>query len=44
MSQFFSIHPDDPQRRLIGQAVQILRGGGVIVDHSSARFHSWIRS
>lgn len=31
MSQFFSIHPDNPQTRLIQQAVQILRKGGVIV-------------
>ena len=31
MSQFFSIHPDNPQPRLIQQAVQILRQGGVIV-------------
>jgi len=31
MSQFFSIHPDNPQPRLIRQAVEIIRGGGVIV-------------
>lgn len=31
MSQFFQIHPDNPQKRLIDQAVEILRGGGVIV-------------
>lgn len=31
MSQFFSIHPDNPQPRLIQQAVQVLRQGGVIV-------------
>jgi tRNA threonylcarbamoyl adenosine modification protein (Sua5/YciO/YrdC/YwlC family) len=31
MSQFFQIHPDNPQLRLIHQAVEILRGGGVIV-------------
>jgi len=31
MSQFFDIHPDNPQRRLIGQAVAIIRAGGVIV-------------
>lgn len=31
MSQFFHIHPDNPQGRLINQAVQIIRGGGVIV-------------
>jgi tRNA threonylcarbamoyl adenosine modification protein (Sua5/YciO/YrdC/YwlC family) len=31
VTQFFSIHPDNPQPRLIRQAVEILRGGGVIV-------------
>ena len=31
MSQFFSIHPDNPQSRLINQAVEIINGGGVIV-------------
>lgn len=31
MSQFFQIHPENPQPRLIKQAVDILRGGGVIV-------------
>jgi tRNA threonylcarbamoyl adenosine modification protein (Sua5/YciO/YrdC/YwlC family) len=31
MSQFFQIHPDNPQSRLINQAVDILKGGGVIV-------------
>lgn len=30
MSQFFQIHPDNPQQRLIGQAVEIIRRGGVI--------------
>lgn len=30
MSQFFSIHPETPQPRLIKQAVEILRDGGVI--------------
>ncbi|NLW05467.1 MAG: threonylcarbamoyl-AMP synthase [Pseudomonadaceae bacterium] len=30
MSQFFEIHPDNPQQRLIQQAVTILRNGGVI--------------
>ncbi len=30
MSQFFQIHPDNPQPRLIKQAVEILRGRGVI--------------
>jgi len=31
MSQFFQIHPDNPQQRLINQAVEVLRQGGVIV-------------
>lgn len=30
MSQFFQIHPDNPQHRLIVQAVDIVRSGGVI--------------
>jgi len=31
MSQFFSVHPETPQTRLIRQAVEILNRGGVIV-------------
>lgn len=31
MSQYFSIHPDNPQPRLIRQAAEIVRSGGVIV-------------
>lgn len=31
MSQYFEIHPENPQVRLIRQAVSILEGGGVIV-------------
>ncbi|MCB1693673.1 MAG: threonylcarbamoyl-AMP synthase [Pseudomonadales bacterium] len=31
MSQFFRIHPENPQARLIHQAVDIIRAGGVIV-------------
>ena len=30
MSQFFSIHPENPQPRLIRQAAEIIRGGGVV--------------
>ena len=30
MSQFFQIHSDNPQHRLIHQAVEIIRSGGVI--------------
>jgi len=31
MAQFFEIHPENPQLRLIHQAVEIIRKGGVIV-------------
>lgn len=31
MSQYFQIHPENPQIRLIRQAVQIIKEGGVIV-------------
>jgi len=31
MAQFFSIHPDNPQPRLIKQAAEMLRDGAVIV-------------
>ena len=30
MSQFFQIHPENPQIRLIKQAAQIIRSGGVV--------------
>lgn len=30
MAQFFAIHPDNPQERLIKQAADIVRGGGVL--------------
>ncbi|MPQ56850.1 L-threonylcarbamoyladenylate synthase [Duganella sp. FT27W] len=30
MSQFFQIHPDNPQIRLIKQAAQIIHGGGIV--------------
>lgn len=29
MSQYFEVHPENPQQRLLKQAVQILHGGGV---------------
>ncbi len=29
MSQYFEVHPDNPQPRLLKQAVQVLHGGGV---------------
>ena len=31
MSQLFQIHPDNPQKRLIAQAVEIIRQGGLVV-------------
>jgi tRNA threonylcarbamoyl adenosine modification protein (Sua5/YciO/YrdC/YwlC family) len=31
VSQFFQIHPDNPQARLVRQAVDIIRAGGVVV-------------
>lgn len=31
MSQYFEIHPDNPQQRLIKQAVDIINKGGVII-------------
>lgn len=31
MAQFFSIHPDNPQPRLLRRAAEIVRAGGVIV-------------
>ena len=30
MSQYFEVHPDNPQPRLLKQAAQILHGGGVV--------------
>jgi tRNA threonylcarbamoyl adenosine modification protein (Sua5/YciO/YrdC/YwlC family) len=30
MARYFDVHPVDPQPRAIGQAVEILRGGGLI--------------
>ncbi|MDD9173570.1 MULTISPECIES: L-threonylcarbamoyladenylate synthase [Aliivibrio] len=31
MSQFFYVHPENPQARLISQAVAIIRDGGVVI-------------
>ena len=31
MAQFFQIHPENPQVRLIRQAAEIVRGSGVII-------------
>ncbi|GAA1920714.1 L-threonylcarbamoyladenylate synthase [Streptomyces sodiiphilus] len=31
MAKYFDVHPQNPQRRTIGQAVEIVRSGGLIV-------------
>ena len=31
MAQFFAIHPDSPQERLVKQAADIIRKGGIAV-------------
>ena len=31
VSQFFQVHPENPQARLIKQAVEIIKGGGLVV-------------
>lgn len=31
MAQFFQVHPENPQSRLIRQAAEILRAGGVVI-------------
>ena len=38
MSQFFEIHPDHPQARLIRQAVVILRNGGLVAVPTDAAY------
>ena len=30
MAQYFSVHPENPQPRLVRQAVEIIREGGVV--------------
>lgn len=30
MTQFFQVHPDNPQLRLVKQAAQIIHGGGIV--------------
>lgn len=39
MSQFFYVHSENPQSRLINQAVEILRQGGVIVYPTNSVMH-----
>src|SRR5689334_24268683 len=31
MAKYFDVHPENPQRRIIGQVVEIVRSGGLIV-------------
>ena len=31
MSEYFQIHPDNPQQRMIAKAVEIINKGGVVV-------------
>ena len=38
MSQYFEIHPDNPQKRLIHQAVAIIEQGGVIVYQTDSSY------
>lgn len=38
MSQFFSIHPDNPQPRLIREAAKIMEEGGVVIFPTDAAY------
>ncbi|HNQ56490.1 MAG: threonylcarbamoyl-AMP synthase [Burkholderiales bacterium] len=38
MAQFFSIHPEQPQPRLIRQAAEILRAGGIVAFPTDAAY------
>lgn len=38
MAQFFDIHPEHPQPRLVRQAAEIVRGGGLIVFPTDAAY------
>ena len=38
MAQFFSVHPEQPQPRLIRQAVEIIRAGGVVAFPTDAAY------
>ncbi len=38
MAQFFSVHPEQPQPRLIHQATEILRAGGVVAFPTDAAY------
>ena len=38
MSQYFRLHPDNPQPRLVKQAVQIINDGGVVALPSDSSY------
>jgi tRNA threonylcarbamoyl adenosine modification protein (Sua5/YciO/YrdC/YwlC family) len=38
MAQFFSVHPEQPQPRLIHQAAEILRAGGIVAFPTDAAY------
>lgn len=38
MAQFFSVHPEQPQPRLIRQATEILRAGGIVAFPTDAAY------
>lgn len=38
MAQFFSVHPEQPQPRLIRQAAEILRAGGIVAFPTDAAY------
>ena len=39
MSQYFEVHSENPQPRLLKQAVQILHGGGIAAIPKIGRAH-----
>ncbi len=38
MGQYFTIHPDNPQQRLIRETVRIIRAGGVVIYPTDAAY------
>ncbi|MGH3775898.1 MAG: L-threonylcarbamoyladenylate synthase [Pseudonocardiaceae bacterium] len=38
MARYFNVHPVDPQRRAIGQVVELVRGGGLIAYPTDSGF------
>ena len=37
MAQYFEVHPDNPQPRLLKQAAALLHRGGVVQDRTNSR-------